>query len=362
MLKQSLQLKLGQQLTMTPQLQQAIRLLQLPTLELQAHIRELLETNVMLEQDEDSESVAYDSLPSTETTPQTAAAPPEETPGRNRRGQLGGSQCRPVREPLEQLDDEERQQEYADGRGETLQQHLQWQLEMRTARPRSGDRSRDHRCHQRRWLPDRALRCHRQPRCKPEIQASDAEIGEMLEMVQGFDPVGVAHARSANACCCSCACWLPIRRGCAAHAPLPRAHLDLVAQREFSTLRRELRFTRTSSNRVCCWCVAVIRARRADQLRAARIRGARCIRAPYRRRLDRRDEFRHAAEGARERRLCQPHRTQCRPRHHAHAAAGGALAAEEPGDTPRHAAQGRPLHRRAAAASSWSRARSTCGR
>ena len=44
MLKPSLQLKLGQQLTMTPQLQQAIRLLQLPALELQAHIRELLET------------------------------------------------------------------------------------------------------------------------------------------------------------------------------------------------------------------------------------------------------------------------------------------------------------------------------
>ena len=43
MLKPSLQLKLGQQLTMTPQLQQAIRLLQLPTIELQAHIRELLE-------------------------------------------------------------------------------------------------------------------------------------------------------------------------------------------------------------------------------------------------------------------------------------------------------------------------------
>src|ERR1700749_4458133 len=55
MLKPSLQLKLGQQLTMTPQLQQAIRLLQLPALELQAHIRELLETNVMLEPTEETE-------------------------------------------------------------------------------------------------------------------------------------------------------------------------------------------------------------------------------------------------------------------------------------------------------------------
>ena len=48
MLKPSLQLRIGQQLTMTPQLQQAIRLLQLPSLDLQAHVRETLETNVML--------------------------------------------------------------------------------------------------------------------------------------------------------------------------------------------------------------------------------------------------------------------------------------------------------------------------
>src|SRR5690606_4535616 len=53
MLKPALQLRLGQQLTMTPQLQQAIRLLQLPVLELQAQIREALETNVMLESEDE---------------------------------------------------------------------------------------------------------------------------------------------------------------------------------------------------------------------------------------------------------------------------------------------------------------------
>ncbi len=53
MLKPSLQLRIGQQLTMTPQLQQAIRLLQLPSLDLQAHVRETLETNVMLEGEEE---------------------------------------------------------------------------------------------------------------------------------------------------------------------------------------------------------------------------------------------------------------------------------------------------------------------
>src|SRR5881392_1995889 len=65
MLKPSLQLKLGQQLTMTPQLQQAIRLLQLPSLELQAHIRELLESNVMLELDEEAEATGTFEAPGT---------------------------------------------------------------------------------------------------------------------------------------------------------------------------------------------------------------------------------------------------------------------------------------------------------
>jgi RNA polymerase sigma-54 factor len=48
-MKQTLSLKLGQQLTMTPQLQQAIRLLQLSTLDLRQEIQTALETNPMLE-------------------------------------------------------------------------------------------------------------------------------------------------------------------------------------------------------------------------------------------------------------------------------------------------------------------------
>ena len=55
-MKPSLQLKIGQHLTMTPQLQQAIRLLQLSTLELQTEIQQTLEENPMLELEEDSPS------------------------------------------------------------------------------------------------------------------------------------------------------------------------------------------------------------------------------------------------------------------------------------------------------------------
>lgn len=55
-MKQTLQLKLGQTLTMTPQLQQAIRLLQLSSLELQSEIQEILESNPMLETPDDATS------------------------------------------------------------------------------------------------------------------------------------------------------------------------------------------------------------------------------------------------------------------------------------------------------------------
>ncbi|QEM81312.1 RNA polymerase factor sigma-54 [Halomonas binhaiensis] len=52
-LKASLQLRLGTQLTMTPQLQQAIALLQLSTLDLRQEIQQALDSNPMLELEDD---------------------------------------------------------------------------------------------------------------------------------------------------------------------------------------------------------------------------------------------------------------------------------------------------------------------
>jgi RNA polymerase sigma-54 factor len=67
-MKLSLQIKLGQQLTMTPQLQQAIKLLQLSTLDLQQEIQQALESNPMLELEDDFD-----------TTPDTSSAPDSNT-------------------------------------------------------------------------------------------------------------------------------------------------------------------------------------------------------------------------------------------------------------------------------------------
>lgn len=74
-MKQSISLKLGQSLTMTPALQQAIRLLQLSTLDLRTEIQEALESNMMLEAEE-REEIPEEAPDQAEET----RAKPEEIP------------------------------------------------------------------------------------------------------------------------------------------------------------------------------------------------------------------------------------------------------------------------------------------
>ena len=111
MLKPSLQLKLGQTLTMTPQLQQAIRLLQLPVLDLNAQIQEALEENIMLEMEDlpDVPRTSAESTAEVETIKadeawQTRAAERIQDSGWNGEG-------RPITE-------------FADESGQSLRDHL----------------------------------------------------------------------------------------------------------------------------------------------------------------------------------------------------------------------------------------------
>lgn len=59
MIKQGLNIKLGQSLSMTPQLQQAIKLLQLSSIELEQEIQQVLETNPLLERKDETDSIEY---------------------------------------------------------------------------------------------------------------------------------------------------------------------------------------------------------------------------------------------------------------------------------------------------------------
>ena len=123
MSKLSLKLKLGQQLTMTPQLQQAIRLLQMPVLELNAQLQEVLETNIMLELEEPADANSAPDEPRVETFDSPEAGSWEE--------------LMPVgQRPDAWSQYESFQAEIPDRNDESLKEHLLWQLEMDHFSPR----------------------------------------------------------------------------------------------------------------------------------------------------------------------------------------------------------------------------------
>lgn len=254
MLKASLQLRLGQQLTMTPQLQQAIRLLQMPALELQAHIRELLESNVMLEAEEEADSTAsFEALGAGPNDREAPADEGGESPLEHAAGDAGpeveileDSWQEPSAGPGEapwQGDDDERQQEFSDERGESLHEHLAWQLEMAPldSRQRAIGRAVIDAINDDGYLTESfdAIAAT----LKPEIEAGEEEIGAMLEVVQGFDPLGVG-ARNVSECIGLQLAGLdPDTPGLATALAIASVHLDLVATRELGLLRRALKTT-----------------------------------------------------------------------------------------------------------------------
>ncbi len=252
MLKPSLQLKLGQQLTMTPQLQQAIRLLQLPALELQAHIRELLETNVMLEpMDEgEDESEGADERPgeaeADEVAPPTEPARETEAAADGREETVEvldedwGSQGAGSAESTWNGEDDDRQQDIADAAGQSLQEYLLWQIELARLAPRELAIARaivdavNDDGYLIEPLQDIA------ETLKPDVQCTGEDVEAVLARVQGLDPAGVC-ARSIGECI-----ELQLRQldqstpGMATAVAIARHHLEQLAGRDLAALKREL--------------------------------------------------------------------------------------------------------------------------
>ncbi|MEJ2788939.1 MULTISPECIES: RNA polymerase factor sigma-54 [unclassified Pseudoxanthomonas] len=198
-MKPRLQTSLGQHLVMTPQLRQAIRLLQMSTAELEIELTEAVETNPLLDWTEaDEEPVpthgAEDDRPP-EESPREAErdAPddrddwsPDEGPWTSSSGgsfddEDGGSPAERVAE------------------ADTLHGHLLWQLHLSHLSPR-----------------DRRIGATlidaleedgylREPlsgivqALRPDIEADEEDVLVVLHQVQRFDPVGVA-ARTLGEC------------------------------------------------------------------------------------------------------------------------------------------------------------------
>lgn len=146
-MKQSLQLKLGQQLTMTPQLQQAIKLLQLSTLDLQQEIQSALDSNPMLEIGEDSEDESPNLATAELTAPlnghDTAAPASADPEDISSEWQNDIPEELPVDTRWEDLyqsgsstgsgsngEDSDFDFDARNGTTDSLQDHLQWQLNL----------------------------------------------------------------------------------------------------------------------------------------------------------------------------------------------------------------------------------------
>jgi RNA polymerase sigma-54 factor len=239
MLKPSLQLRLSQQLTMTPQLQQAIRLLQLPVMELQTQIQEALEQNVMLEVDEPEQPETPDSIDSGDDSDPFAGEGDE--PELDVRAETEWEDIQrtgPSEAPRNA--DSSTAFEHADRSEETLKDHLLWQLELANLDARTTiigqaivDAVNDDG-----YLTD-DLEMIRAT-LAPDVLVSIEEIEAVLAIVQDFDPAGIA-ARSVSECVLIQLKQLdPATPGLDLARRIAMDHLELVAEHQYSALKRVL--------------------------------------------------------------------------------------------------------------------------
>ncbi len=138
-MKPSLQLRVGQSLSMTPQLQQAIRLLQLSSLELQAEIQEVMETNPLLEVEEEFEFNDKAETDKTEEQEIAAETPdisqlehadiPDELPTDSQWEDTFEQPTAPAT-PSSQMATSGIERDNEDSSSDSLQEHLLWQLRL----------------------------------------------------------------------------------------------------------------------------------------------------------------------------------------------------------------------------------------
>ncbi|CAG0938612.1 RNA polymerase sigma-54 factor [Gallionellaceae bacterium] len=132
-MKQSLQLRQSQQLTLTPQLQQAIRLLQLSTLEMNQEVARLLDENPMLEREDDhAQSYAHgDAAASSPTENSSDASADNEAPQHHEEEWRQQEEWNePSFSASGASDDEEESRTEVVADNPSLREHLIWQLNM----------------------------------------------------------------------------------------------------------------------------------------------------------------------------------------------------------------------------------------
>ena len=258
-MKQSLQLKVSQQLTMTPQLQQAIRLLQLSTLDLQQEIQAAIDSNPMLEVNEDDHSPEpeHNNGDAGNDGEVSAAASERESVSVDETWNEGIPDDLPVDSrwddiyqpstPTKPPSSDSGDQDYVSrsSSDESLQDHLRWQLNL----TRMSDTDRlialaiiDS------IAPDGRLTCSVDDILASLVDGEDSEdsieedeVIAVLHRVQQFDPPGIA-ARDLRECLLIQLRQLPPETEWLKQATdIVSQFIDLLGSRDYNQLMRRAR-------------------------------------------------------------------------------------------------------------------------
>ncbi|MBP9217942.1 MAG: RNA polymerase factor sigma-54 [Sterolibacterium sp.] len=256
-MKQTLQLKTTQHLALTPQLQQAIRLLQLSTLELNQEVEQALQSNPMLEQIEPAETVlphlatGFDAPATTqEATPDTSAGGHDENSATFDESDLSiehewGSEARhnTSRSDGEQDDTDFTEYQKAEI---SLHEHLQGQLGLMQLmdHEREGVRflldALDEDGYLAQPLDDLLDVLLTDEATDEERETVRDELAIALRRLQSLDPPGVG-ARSPQECLTLQLQTHPASATRTLALKLVGEHLELLAARDFARLKKALK-------------------------------------------------------------------------------------------------------------------------
>jgi RNA polymerase sigma-54 factor len=249
-IKHSLQLKLSQHLTLTPQLQQSIRLLQLSTLELNQEIERFLQDNPLLEREEGAEEeeaappsvVASPSTTDFTSTTTTSSTSEKEGEGNEREAEAdqdwsrddgGGS--------YGQHEDDENDYPQLAAESPNLREHLLWQVNLLQLEDRDKRMvamlvdTLDDDGYMTQSLEEIVAML------PPEMQVDTEELQIALRHLQHLEPAGIG-ARSLAECLALQLEAMPPDTPLRAEALLTvRNHLDLLAARDYAKLKKLLK-------------------------------------------------------------------------------------------------------------------------
>jgi len=241
-MKHSLQLRLSQHLTLTPQLQQSIRLLQLSTLELNQELERILQENPLLERDDDSReqpvAVADTAARAEEPEPATEA-PATDSPAETDGSEAITLDDAPLPGYRDDGEDGEHQQVAAEA--PSLRAHLLSQISLTNLSDRDHQLvallidSLDDDGYLTQSLEELAAFLP----AELEVDLDDLQIA--LKHLQHLEPAGVG-ARSLGECLALQLATLPPDTPHLGEAlETARNHLEVLAARDFTRLKKLLR-------------------------------------------------------------------------------------------------------------------------